>query len=109
MSNFSEKELINYKGDVNIIWNKNGETPLHMAVLCNNHTIVEKFISQGAVINTSCNRQETALHKAVLEGNEEIVKILLKKGAYVNATNKLNETPLHFAAHCRKKDVKTDN
>ncbi|WP_353288060.1 ankyrin repeat domain-containing protein [Wolbachia endosymbiont (group B) of Gerris lacustris] len=91
-------ELIEAGADVNAVTSSEEETPLHVAVRCDNGKLVELLLEKGANINAVGRRNRTPLHAAVrYNSHKELVELLLKKGAIVNAIDNLGMTPLHFA------------
>ena len=83
-----------------------GLTPLHLAVLSNNHSKVKELIISEDNIDAQCDDlRETPLHKAVKSGHLSIVKMLSENGANINAQCKSLQTPLHKAAIFEKEDI----
>jgi ankyrin repeat protein len=74
---------------------RDGNTPLHLAVLRGDEHAVDKLLSRGADAKASNDAGATALHYAV--GSEHMVTALLAHGAPVNALSKLGNTPLTCA------------
>ena len=60
--------------------NSSGRTPLHLAALKGNITIVEYLLTKGAEINVKDNRGYTPLHWAVQYGRKDVVALLQTKG-----------------------------
>ncbi len=90
--------------------NENGNTPLMLAVCCNDRlAVIKKLISLGANVNARNKLEATPLmHSSgfppnyVNEKNKSPVhrvKLLLKNGANVNAIMKRNITSLHLFAN----------
>lgn len=91
-------ELIEAGADVNAVTSSEEETPLHVAVRCDNGKLVELLLDRGANVNAVERRNRTPLHAAVrYDSHKGLVELLLKKGAIVNAIDNLGMTPLHFA------------
>ena len=82
-----------------------GLTPLHMAALSNNQSMVKELIYNVGNIDAQCHLGETPLHKAAKSGHQDIVQMLLENGAYINAQCKSLQTPLHKAAIFEKEDI----
>jgi ankyrin repeat protein len=62
-------------------------TPLHLAALRGDHTIVQYFIGQGADPNAKDDEGNTVLHYASKkQANVKVVKLLLEKGARIEET-----------------------
>lgn len=74
-----------------------GETPLILAVMNKNKSMIEYLIDNGADLNAKpCSKN--ALHIAVEENDDNIVKFLLNfDDCNVNAEMNGNLTPLHIA------------
>ncbi len=82
--------------------NKNGDTPLHLAVEKDlNKTAIEKLVYED-LVNEQNNKGETPLHKAAAAGNLAGIEILLADGANVKLTTVNEETALHKAAAAGK-------
>ena len=79
---------------------KNGNTPLHFAVINKHFTASEWLIKAGARANEKNKDGNTPLHFEASVGIEidKIRKLLTDNGADPKATNKNGETPLHVAA-----------
>ncbi|WP_339045351.1 ankyrin repeat domain-containing protein [Candidatus Mesenet endosymbiont of Agriotes lineatus] len=85
----SVKLLISKGADVNAK-DKNGHTPLYVAIYKNNVDIAKLLISNGADINAKDNSGNTLLQVASEEGNEEMVT-LLEEAAREQAKNSTTE------------------
>lgn len=72
--------------------------PLHVAVECNNLTMLLWLLDKGAEIEARNNRAYTPLHKATATGNIEMVQLLLDHGADIHAKMEKDIQPLHLAA-----------
>lgn len=75
---------------------KNGTTPLHLAVFYNLPDLIKKFVAMGADVNAKENDGNTPLHDAVSEA--KIAQFLIDQGAKVNETNDDGQTLLHVIA-----------
>jgi uncharacterized protein len=73
-------------------------TPLSIACLDGNSSIVETLLEAGADPNTALRGGETALMTAARTGKPELVRVLIARGAYVNAKEKSGQTALMWAA-----------
>jgi ankyrin repeat protein len=72
--------------------NKDGDTPLHLAVQNNSIAPLEILLKHRSTdINLKNNNGDTALHLAIKNNNQEIVKKLLDRGAAINFLNKEGE------------------
>ena len=88
--------------DVNIeARNRNGETPLMLAVQYGRANIVEFLIAQGANVNVEDRKQRTPLHIAAQSRNPRIAKLLLNSGANPNAVDRDGLTPLQMTTSSR--------
>ena len=87
---------------------KNGVTPLHMAVRFRSPAAVEALLKHGACVNQVCKRSgSTALHRAVTSTGapatagkqaqaKEIIALLLQFGADPKIKNKTGKTPADY-------------
>ncbi|KAL6743422.1 hypothetical protein Aduo_016464 [Ancylostoma duodenale] len=76
---------------------KNGHTPMLMAVMGGRTDLVELLLSKGANI-AHCDRDgHSAVHWAVVCGQLETLTYLLSQGADVEAPDILKAAPLHYA------------
>ncbi|PRC90614.1 ankyrin repeat domain-containing protein [Solimicrobium silvestre] len=74
-----------------------GDSPLHIAVILGDISIVEVLLDNGADVNALDERQFTALHFAAMKNNAEIIVVLLDKGADRNIKNDDGRKPLDCA------------
>lgn len=86
-----------------LITEREGGTPLHIAVEYNNIEIVELLLENGASTESVDRNNMTPLHWAVDLGYKDIIKLLVKGGANINAQDINKSTPLHWA--CDKEDI----
>lgn len=79
------------------IRDKDGRTPLFLAVLARNKDMVERLIDGGATttINLSDNNGYAPLYVAVTNGDINIVDYLVRKKASLNTPAKDGTTPLY--------------
>ncbi len=71
----------------------NGCTPLHLAVLTDNFTIVEMLIRLGADVNINNNEHETPIFNAIKnDSNIMIIDYLIAQGALLYGMNKKNQS-----------------
>jgi ankyrin repeat protein len=80
-------------------------TPLMIAVLRSNITMVDMFLKKGAYINARNNKGQTPLHIAARWGKPEIVEYLIDKGANIEARDWLSWTPLMWASLRGREEV----
>jgi ankyrin repeat protein len=92
------KLLLDHNADANAA-DKDGETPLSIAIERVNTDMVKLLLDHGANANAAKTKGETPLSRAIGQGNTDtdIVKLLLDHGANANATNAAGETPLRIA------------
>lgn len=76
---------------------RNGNTPLYIAVYNNQLEFVKELITQGANVNIYNYTITYPLHVAVLKGNLDIVKELCENGAIIDIKNKQDNTPLKLS------------
>jgi len=87
------------------VQNKNGETPLHIAVENGHINIVKLLISSKADVNVRDKNGDTPLHVAVFTERIDIAKLLISKKADVNIGDKDGNTPLHSAVRADRIDI----
>ncbi len=86
--------------------NRDGQTPLLVALSYGHTSIVKLLIDEGADINAMDKSEKTALHLAAFKGNTEAIELLVaKEGLNIDAKDSQNRTPLHFAAEYGHKDI----
>ncbi|CAH0552635.1 unnamed protein product [Brassicogethes aeneus] len=93
------QDLLKAGRSININDN-HGNTPVHIAVINNNVTIL-KFILEvkSLLVNSRNFKGETALFLAVRYQFTDIVLLMLQAGANVNLPNNEEVTPLHNASN----------
>jgi ankyrin repeat protein len=84
--------------DVNV-QDKDGYTPLFLAIRSENMQMIGVLISKGADVNMKNKLGNTPLYEAVRRANLVMVKLLRNEGADMNVQNIYGWTPLHLAAH----------
>lgn len=89
--------------DVNA--NDDGDTPLHMAVMCRCENVVDFLMEHGANVDAKAADGKTPLHYAAIDGLVDIAKALIVRGADVNQKEEYGRTPLHLAAGFGCEDV----
>jgi len=88
--------LIEFGADPNV-QNFNGETPLHLAALNGNNSMVAFLIENGANVNAKNVEGSSPLHMAISAGHLEVVSYLATHGAFMNAQDDEGDSPLHYA------------
>lgn len=86
--------------------NKDGNTPIHLAVLSENEYLTYRLIKLGAKLDKRNNLGDTVLHSAVRGGNLKIVNLIIYHNGNLLSKNKLGETALHTSLVGPKKDIK---
>src|SRR5260221_10412901 len=77
---------------------KNGYTPLMVAIVRQSESIVKLLVSRGANVNAQTEHYKlTPLHLAVGESSTAISQVLLEHGADIHALGWHKCTPLHVA------------
>lgn len=79
-------------------WGILSERNITIAIRNGNICEVERFIDEGADINTPSYNELTALHEAAFHNQKEMIEFLISKGAQIDAMDYIGETPLHKAA-----------
>ncbi|RDD44621.1 Nuclear factor NF-kappa-B p100 subunit [Trichoplax sp. H2] len=86
---------------------KNGNTPLHIAIINHNEDLAIRFIQcmkkQPNLFNIRNNIYQTSLHLAANMGKSKIALQLVCAGACVYLCDRNGDTPLHIA--CRRGDL----
>ncbi|XP_029782441.1 ankyrin repeat domain-containing protein 27 isoform X3 [Suricata suricatta] len=75
-----------------------GHTPLHVAALCGQASLIDLLVSKGAVVNATDYHGSAPLHLACQKGYQSVTVLLLlhyKASAEVQDNN--GNTPLHLA------------
>lgn len=80
-------------------------TPLHLAALNGYIEIVKYLIKHGVNIDPRNRKIQTPLHLAVHNAHKHIIEYLIKNGADINATEDEGDTPLAWAAYKGQTEV----
>lgn len=98
------QSLLKNKNIINA-YNKNGNTPLLVAVEKESIDIIKILLQHGA--NPDQFNQDKTITPIMLAsfGNYQIVKLLIKYKANINLININKESALHFAVSMQKKDI----
>ncbi|KAL7621867.1 hypothetical protein AAE478_007367 [Parahypoxylon ruwenzoriense] len=78
--------------------NRDGSTPLSLAVRRDHEDIIRLLLNRGANIESLDQFGQTPMHTAAERGHAAIVQLLLDRGANIETKNKNGETPLSLAA-----------
>ncbi|RZF33980.1 hypothetical protein LSTR_LSTR006896 [Laodelphax striatellus] len=91
------------RGGFQLRRNEKGETPLHVACINGNLTLVSKLLDQGHPLDVRDNNGWTPLHEAANHGYVDIARELVDRGAAINDAGGPHcdgVTPLLDAASC---------
>lgn len=100
------EKLLDFGADV-MIAGKNGQYPIHAAIMADNEGIAERLVKAMKDGNHSLNEAKdaagwTPLHYAATRDNAGFTRMIVESGADVNAAATGGETPLHIAARTGK-------
>ena len=85
--------------------NRDGYTPLHLAVSKCRVEIVQMLIDHGADVNAKGKNDLTPLHVVASLGHVTMAEFLLAEGSEIDALDCRNWTPLHYSAMGGHSDV----
>ncbi|XP_037675224.1 ankyrin repeat domain-containing protein 27 isoform X2 [Choloepus didactylus] len=74
-----------------------GHTPLHVAALCGQASLIDLLVSKGAVVNATDYHGSTPLHLACQKGCQSVTLLLLHYKASAEVQDNNGNTPLHVA------------
>ncbi|XP_023419467.2 ankyrin repeat domain-containing protein 27 isoform X1 [Cavia porcellus] len=74
-----------------------GHTPLHVAALCGQASLIDLLVSKGAVVNATDYHGSTPLHLACQRGYQSVTLLLLHYKASAEVQDNNGNTPLHLA------------
>ncbi|EHB09995.1 Ankyrin repeat domain-containing protein 27 [Heterocephalus glaber] len=74
-----------------------GHTPLHVAALCGQASLIDLLVSKGAVVNAMDYHGSTPLHLACQRGYQSVTLLLLHYKASAEVQDNNGNTPLHLA------------
>ncbi|KAM6223722.1 ankyrin repeat domain-containing protein 27 [Rhynchocyon petersi] len=84
-----------------------GHTPLHVAALCGQASLIDLLVSRGAMVNATDYHGSTPLHLACQKGYQSVTLLLLHYRAGADIQDSSGDTPLHVAcAHGHEDCVK---
>jgi len=97
------KTLLKASGkDAKLTTDKNGSTPLFLAVMAGNQQVVKELLASQAEQQVKITRGasgDTVLHAAVRKKDVDIAKILVESGCPIDLQNAEGQTALHIAAY----------
>ena len=97
-NNFDSVQYMVYKHSDIEVKDKDGNTPLIVAIANDNYGIAHLLIENGANIENPDMRGNTPLMVASAAGHVKMVKLLVSKGANVNASSDSGNTALQYAS-----------
>uniref|UniRef100_A0A452UF24 Ankyrin repeat domain-containing protein 27 n=1 Tax=Ursus maritimus TaxID=29073 RepID=A0A452UF24_URSMA len=74
-----------------------GHTPLHVAALCGQASLIDLLVSRGAVVNATDYHGSAPLHLACQKGYQSVTLLLLHYKASPEVQDNNGNTPLHLA------------
>lgn len=81
-----------------------GQTPLHVAALCGQASLIDFLVSKGAVVNATDYHGSTPLHLACQKGFQSVTLLLLHYKASTEVQDNNGNTPLHLACTYGQED-----
>ncbi|GAB1291945.1 Ankyrin repeat domain-containing protein 27 [Apodemus speciosus] len=81
-----------------------GQTPLHVAALCGQASLIDFLVSKGAVVNATDYHGSTPLHLACQKGFQSVTLLLLHYKASTEVQDNNGNTPLHLACAYGQED-----
>lgn len=75
-----------------------GYTPLHLAVIAGNRTILRYLLDHGAGVNLLDNERHSVVHWATVCGELESLDVVLDAGAEASVEDIHGAYPIHYAA-----------
>ncbi|CAF3954305.1 unnamed protein product [Rotaria sp. Silwood2] len=86
--------------------NRDGQTPLHDAVLCDNYLFAQYLLQQNCDVTLTNKDGNTPLHLIARDDNVRMCKLLMKYTQLdLTTMNKMGKTPLHLACANEKANV----
>ncbi|XP_022380790.1 ankyrin repeat domain-containing protein 27 isoform X3 [Enhydra lutris kenyoni] len=74
-----------------------GHTPLHVAALCGQASLIDLLVSRGAMVNATDYHGSAPLHLACQKGYQSVTLLLLHYKASPEVQDNNGNTPLHLA------------
>lgn len=81
--------------------NVRGSTPLHLAAINPDPTVIQVLLEKGAAVNVADEEGFTPLHMAAFHRQADYALLLLEAGANVEAKTTSGRTPLSMAEKAR--------
>ncbi|MBV0899701.1 MAG: ankyrin repeat domain-containing protein [Wolbachia endosymbiont of Fragariocoptes setiger] len=108
---YDSEKIADLTADVNY-QDHEGNTPLHLAIICGNFNVIELLLDKGADSNIRDKKGNTSLHALTqiacrpkeIEATKAL-KLLVEKAGNISCRDKLNSTPLHYAAKLGNSEV----
>ncbi|CAF3000241.1 unnamed protein product [Rotaria sp. Silwood2] len=86
--------------------NRDGQTPLHDAILCDNFPFAQYLLQHGADLSLTNKDGNTPLHLAARDDNIKMCRLLMKHPQLdLIAVNKMGKTSLHLACANERPNV----
>ncbi|XP_015352420.1 ankyrin repeat domain-containing protein 27 isoform X5 [Marmota marmota marmota] len=82
-----------------------GHTPLHVAALCGQASLIDLLVSKGAMVNATDYHGSTPLHLACQKGYQSVTLLLLHYKANAEVQDNNGNTPLHLACTYGHEDI----
>ncbi|KAM8982980.1 ankyrin repeat domain-containing protein 27 isoform 2-T4 [Ara ararauna] len=82
-----------------------GYTPLHIAAICGQTSLVDLLVAKGAVVNATDYHGSTPLHLACQKGYQNVTLLLLHYKASTDVQDNNGNTPLHLACTYGHEDI----
>ena len=87
------KRKVALRADINE-QDKDGSTPLHLAIWNNHEAVARVLVETGAELNLQDRHGNTPLHIAAYVGDAQLVELLLVLGADRQVKNNQGQTPI---------------
>jgi ankyrin repeat protein len=84
-----------------------GYTPLHLAVIAGNRTMLRYLLDHGAEVNLLDNERHSVVHWATVCGELESLDVVLDAGAEASVEDIHGAYPIHYAAQMCGNNKKT--
>ena len=98
------QRLLDRGADINA-QERDGWTPLYIAVICGQLEFARMLLERGAAVHTPSHKGETPLHVASRKGRLQVVRLLLEHGADLHVRNHDGRTPTEVASIHGKRDI----